>query len=57
MTEPLPEPTPPPYTVEATDPDAELARKNVLFGLALLGLVILLFAGTVLVAFVYLALD
>jgi hypothetical protein len=43
--------------VEAAEPDLELARRNVRFGLALLGLFVLLFAGTVLVAFVYLALD
>jgi hypothetical protein len=37
--------------------DAELARKNNLFGWAIFGLFLLLFAGTVAVAFVYLALD
>jgi hypothetical protein len=57
MSEPLPQPQHPGITVEATDPDLELARKNVRWGLALLGLIILLFAGTILVAFVYLALD
>jgi hypothetical protein len=35
----------------------ELARKNVLWGLALLGVFVLLLAGTVAVAFIYLALD
>lgn len=35
--------------------DPETERKNVLFGLALLGLFVLLFAGTVLVALIYLA--
>ncbi len=35
----------------------ELARKNLVFGWALFGLFVLLFAGTVAVAFVYLALD
>ena len=33
----------------------ELARGNMLFGLALFGLFVLLFAGTVLVALIYLA--
>jgi hypothetical protein len=35
--------------------DPETVRRNVLFGLALLGVVVLLFAGTVLVALIYLA--
>ena len=35
----------------------ELARKNVLLGLALFGVFVLLFAGTFAVALVYLALD
>jgi hypothetical protein len=42
---------------EPPDPEAELGRKNLLFGLALFGLFLLLFAGTVLVALIYLALD
>ena len=37
--------------------DPELARKNNLFGLALFGLFILLFVGTIAVAFLYLAAD
>ncbi len=37
--------------------DPELARKNVRFGLALLALFLVLFAGTVLVALIYLAVD
>ncbi len=37
--------------------DRELARKNVLFGLALFGLFLVFFAGTIVVALVYLALD
>jgi hypothetical protein len=35
----------------------DLARKNLLMGLGLFGLFLLLFAGTFLVALVYLALD
>jgi hypothetical protein len=35
----------------------ELARKNMLLGLALFGLFLLLFGLTVAIAFVYLALD
>jgi hypothetical protein len=37
--------------------DSELARKNLRLGWALFGVFVLLFAGTVAVAFVYLALD
>jgi hypothetical protein len=57
LTERLPEPRHPGTTVEPTDPDLELARRNVRFGLALFGLFVLLFGGTVAVALVYLALD
>ncbi|MGZ8695226.1 MAG: hypothetical protein ACXWYS_07285 [Gaiellaceae bacterium] len=57
MSEPLPQPRHPGATVEVTDPSPELARKNVLFGLALFGLFLLLFAGTVAVALVYLQFD
>jgi hypothetical protein len=35
----------------------ELARKNLLLGLALFGIFLLLFAGTFVVGLVYLALD
>ena len=37
--------------------DTELARKNMRLGWTLFGVFVLLFAGTVAVAFVYLALD
>ena len=37
--------------------DPELSRKNVKFGLALFALFLLLFGGTVVVAFAYLALS
>jgi hypothetical protein len=57
MTEPVPEALPPRTTYEPPDPEAALARKNLLFGLALLGVFLLLFAGIVLVAVIYLALD
>jgi hypothetical protein len=42
---------------EPADPEAALARKNLLFGLALFAFVLLLFGATILVAYVYLALD
>ena len=57
MTEPLPEPRPPETTQEAVSPDAELARKNNLWGWALFGVFLLLFGGTFGIALVYLALD
>jgi hypothetical protein len=52
--EPVPESSRP---VEPADPARELAHKNSVFGWALLGLFLILFAGTWLVAFIYLALD
>jgi len=55
MSESLPEPMPP--QTEPVEPDAELARRNVIFGLALFGFVLLLYGATILVAYVYLALD
>ena len=57
MTERLPEPMPPQTMHEPVDPDAALARRNVIFGLALFGFVVLLYGATILVAYVYLALD
>ena len=57
MTERLPEPPVPQTMHEPADPEAELARRNVIFGLALFALVLLLFGGAILVAYVYLALD
>jgi hypothetical protein len=56
MTERAPEPIPA-TTSEPVGPSAELARKNVRLGLALLGLAVLLAAGTVLVALIYLQYD
>jgi hypothetical protein len=37
--------------------DPELARKNIRLGLALFAVFLLLFAGTILVALIYLAVD
>jgi hypothetical protein len=58
MAEPLPEPTPPATFVDPPDiAERELARKNMLWGWALFGLFLVLFAGTAGVALVYLWLD
>jgi hypothetical protein len=57
MTEQLPEPRPPEYHVRPVEPDAELSHRNNVVGLALFGLFLLLFAGTWLIAFIYLAAD
>ena len=57
MSERLPEPMPPQPMYEPVEPDAELSRRNVIFGLALVGVVLLLYGATILVAYVYLALD
>jgi len=57
MTERLPEPAPPLTMKEPVEPDAELARRNVIFGLALFAFVLLLYGATILVAYIYLALD
>ncbi|HEY2327680.1 MAG TPA: hypothetical protein VGH52_09370 [Gaiellaceae bacterium] len=37
--------------------DADIARKNIVFGWALLGLFLLLFGGTIAVAYIYLWLS
>jgi hypothetical protein len=57
MTEQVPEPRPTEYHVQPVEPDAELAHRNNVVGLALFGLFLLLFAGTWLIAFIYLAVD
>jgi hypothetical protein len=57
MTERLPEPLPPQTMHEPADPEADLSRRNMIFGLALFGFVLLLYGATILVAYIYLALD
>ena len=57
MTERLPEPLPPQTMHEPADPEAELSRRNMIFGLAIFGFVLLLYGATILVAYIYLALD
>jgi hypothetical protein len=55
VTEPLPETPQPDFVVEPVEPDAEIAHRNNVLGLALFGLFLLIFGGTFLIAFVYLA--
>jgi hypothetical protein len=57
MAEVLPETRPPDTMHEAIEPDAALARKNMLLGWMLLGLFLLLFGGAFLVAYAYLWLS
>src|SRR2546423_8496418 len=57
VTERLPEPPMPTTMQEPVEPEAALARRNMIFGLALFSFVVLLFGATILVAYVYLALD
>ena len=57
MSEPLPEPPVPETEHPPPDPHGALARKNMLWGWALFGVFLLLFAGTIGVALIYLALD
>ena len=57
MVEPLAESTPPRTMTEPVGPTPELARKNLVLGLALLGIALLIAAGSVVVALVYLHYD
>jgi hypothetical protein len=57
MAEPLPEPEPPETFVDPAVRERELARTNLVWGWALAGLFVALFAGTMLVALAYLWLD
>jgi hypothetical protein len=42
---------------EPVEPTPELARRNVLFGWTLFAIALVLFGGTIAVAFIYLAVD
>jgi hypothetical protein len=53
MSEPLPQRT----TSEPVEATPELARKNIMLGLALLGVAILIAAGAVVVSLIYLQFD
>jgi hypothetical protein len=51
------EPLPPRTTSEPVESTLEVAHKNVVLGLALFGLALLVAAGTVVVALIYLQYD
>jgi hypothetical protein len=57
VTDRPPEPYTPQVIQEPRDPELEEARANNLLGLALFGVFVLLFGGTVLVGLLYLAFD
>ena len=57
MTERLQEPLPPRTTVEPVGPTPEIARKNILLGVSLLGVALLMAAGAVVVTLIYLQFD
>ena len=57
MTERALEPVPPRTTSEPVKPTPELARKNIVLGLALLGIALLIAAGAVGVSLLYLQFD
>jgi hypothetical protein len=57
VTEPVPETRPPDVVVQPVEPDRELAHRNNVLGIALFGLSLLLFAGTFLIALIYLVVD
>jgi hypothetical protein len=57
MAERLPEALPPRTTNEAVGPTPEIARKNIVLGFALLGVALLVAAGAIVVALVYLQYD
>ena len=57
MAERLPEPLPPRTTTEPIEPTGDVARKNIVLALALVGIALLLAGGAVLVSFIYLLYD
>ena len=57
MTAQAPEPVPPRTTSEPVEATPEVARKNVLLGLALAGIALLIAAGAVGVSLIYLQFD
>jgi hypothetical protein len=57
MSEPVQEPTPPRTTYVPVEPTPELARKNMLLGIALFAIALLIAGGAVAVSYIYLHFD
>jgi hypothetical protein len=57
MTDRLPEPPPPQTYYEPIGPTPELARKNIVLGIALFAIALLIAGGAVLVSLIYLQFD
>jgi hypothetical protein len=57
VTERLPEPAPPRTTYAPVEPAGDVARKNIVLGLALLGIALLIAAGAVGISLIYLHFD
>jgi hypothetical protein len=57
MTEPAVETTRTPAPNEPVEPTGEVARKNVMLALVLVGVVILVVAGTIAISLIYLHYD
>jgi hypothetical protein len=57
MAERLPETAPPSTTNLPVEPTGEVARKNIMLGLALFGIAVLIAAGAIVVSLVYLHYD
>ena len=57
MVEQLPERTPPRTTTEPIEPTGDVARKNLVLALALVGIAVLLVVGAVVVSLIYLHYD
>ena len=57
MKEPAQEPAPPRTTYAPVEPTPELARKNIVLGIALFAIALLIAGGAVAVSFIYLHFD
>jgi hypothetical protein len=57
MAERVPETAPPRTTNMPVEPTGEVARKNIVLGLALFGIAVLIAAGAIVVSLVYLHYD
>jgi hypothetical protein len=57
MAERLPEPPPPQTYYEPVGPTGDVARKNIVLGVALFGIALLIAGGAVLVSLIYLHFD